>query len=1285
MQDAIDFLFGTEGMMPHGYCFLWNPSLLWLLVISNSVTALSYFSIPLALGFFAYKRKDINFKWMLLLFSVFIFACGITHVLSVVTIWTPVYGLNGLAEAFTALVSVATAVLLWPLIPKALRIPSPSSLMRANARLEEEILYHKATKAQLSQLNTELDRLVDVRTQELQASEFRWKYAIEGSGDGLWDWNMIDSTVFFTKRWKEMLGFSEDEIGNGLEEWEQRIHAEDKARTFAIVQDYLDGKIPVYVCEHRVRCKDGGYKWILDRGIVVSRSEDGKPLRMIGTHTDITERKLAEQKNQQLGNILEQSINEIYIINSKTLKFEHVNQGAISNLGYSLDELKHMTPTDIKPELELGVFRDLIKPLLAGEQNQLRFDAIHQRKDGTRYPVEVCLQIYHNDPDYLVTICLDISQRKEMERSLVDERNLLSNLIDNIPDHIFYKNTAGEYVMCNKTVSSHFEESVGSIIGRNDFDLFAPELARLFRRQDADLLAQDQACVNKETISFPNGKQAVLETFKTPLKDSDGNVLGLIGISRDVTQRKAHEEKISRLSNFYACLSKINHAIVHINNQKELFATVCAVTASLQHVKLAWIGQPDPLSRFLIPVSVAGETQEYLTGLVVSVDPDVPEGRGSMGIAYRENRIVTVNDFQAEVGTTPLRAEADSRVVWGASCSVPILLNQQPYAVLNVYSNEKDFFDAAVLNLMAELSRDLSFALDSYAHEAARRFAEEQLELSAKVFRQSHEAIIITDKDNNIVSVNRAFTNITGYQEQEVIGKKPKILSAGRQDREFYRVLWDALLKNNFWQGELWNRHKNGTVYPEWLTISVVRDEANEIVHYIATFTDITLHKAAEQKIEHLAHYDVLTNLPNRLLLKSRVDYELIVAERYEKTFALLFIDLDHFKNINDSLGHSIGDQVLVAVAERLLACVREEDTVARLGGDEFNILLADGNGNAAALVANKVITALSAPILYQQYQLYITASIGIGIYPDNGDSYETLSKNADTALYQAKKHGRNQYQFFTPTMQQQSERRMQIEHDLRHAIARNELLVYFQPQVNTQTGQINGAEALLRWQHPVWGMVSPVEFIPVAEECGLILPIGEWVLDQAVAEARQWHDAGFPLTVAVNLSLAQFRANTLFGKVQQTLERHQMPAQYLELELTESIAMQNAVLAIEITEQLSRLGIKLSIDDFGTGYSSLSYLQRFSLHKLKIDQSFTRSMVGNKDSENIVDAIISLAKSLNLKTIAEGVETKQQLALFRQKACDEIQGYYFSKPIPAVEFVALMKRGLDAGLSDSG
>ncbi|MCK5354677.1 MAG: EAL domain-containing protein, partial [Methyloprofundus sp.] len=546
------------------------------------------------------------------------------------------------------------------------------------------------------------------------------------------------------------------------------------------------------------------------------------------------------------------------------------------------------------------------------------------------------------------------------------------------------------------------------------------------------------------------------------------------------------------------------------------------------------------------------------------------------------------------------------------------------------------------------------------------------------VFAQSQEGIIISDGNNQIISVNSAFSRITGYHAQDVIGKNPNIISSGRHNRDFYRTLWQELDATGYWQGEVWNRRKNGEIFPEWMTISAVKDKQGQIINYIAIFADISQHKETEAQIEHMAHYDPLTDLPNRILLKAHIDHETLLAERNKTQFGLLFLDLDHFKNINDTLGHSIGDQLLIDVAQRLKSVVREEDTISRLGGDEFNILLPDTDFKAAAIVAEKVVKAMSSAFYIEQNKLYISSSIGISLFPDNGQDYETLYKNADTALYQAKDQGRNQYRFFTQEMQILTMRRMKIENHLRHAVGNNELVLYYQPVIDVKTKKITAAEALLRWVHPEWGIVSPAEFIPVAEDTGLIIPIGDWVLQQAIRQTKTWHDAGYiPITIAVNLSLAQFNESVLFEKIDALLQHTKLAPHYLELELTESVAMKNAESAIKITQQLAALGIKLSIDDFGTGYSSLSYLQRFSLHKLKIDQSFTQAMLESQDTENIVTAIISLAKSLNLITLAEGVETPEQLNMLIEKGCDEIQGYYYSKPVSADKFTKLLEHGL--------
>jgi diguanylate cyclase (GGDEF)-like protein/PAS domain S-box-containing protein len=948
-----------------------------------------------------------------------------------------------------------------------------------------------------------------------------------------------------SSRLVKLSGFTIHEWQTRDDLWISRLHPDDLPKVKKGIQQALINGRALLV--YRFLRADDHYRWIKDH-LTALTNASGEAYELMGGWIDITETREAEQKSQMLGMMLDQSTNEIQVIDSKTLHFRHVNQGGVGNLGYSLDELVGMTLLDVYPEYDAEAFARLIAPLLLGKRSQLRFETLQRRRDGSCYPVEVWLQLHHGDEDLLIAIALDISQRKE------------------------------------------------------------------------------------------------------------------------------HEEKIKRLNNFYAILSKINQAIVQIKNEDDLFTRVCNIAVELDHVQMAWIGKPDSETELIVPVAAAGDQVHYLEELIFSVNPDLPEGAGPTGCAYRDIRLIAVNDFQNDSLTEPWQNTGGSRYGWRASCAVPIALNQQPYAVLSVYADQLGFFDKEVLDLLTELSLDLSFALELYARETVRWQVEQKMELWAKVFSQNQEAVIISDRNNQIISVNQAFTRITGYREHEVLGKNSWQLSGDPHNKDFSRSLWKSLNENDFWQGERVGRKKDGSCYTEWLTISVVRDEGGDIANYIAIFTDITQLKSAKQQIEHMAHYDVLTHLPNRLLLKARVDHEIAIADRNKQTFALLFIDLDHFKNINDALGHSVGDQVLIEVGKRLSAAVREEDTVARVGGDEFNIQLADTDWHGAAIVAKKIIAALDEPIHYQHYQLYIQPSIGISLYPENGDNFETLTRNADTALYKAKEHGRNQYQFFTPAMQQQTQRRMAIESRLRNALEAKELTIYYQPQIDAQSQRINGAEALLRWHHAELGWVSPAEFIPVAEECGLILSIGDWVLEQAIIQARRWHQEGHRISIAVNLSLAQFRANTLVETVSYFLEKYQLPSRFLELELTESIAMHNVEAAVEITRQLSGLGVEISIDDFGTGYSSLSYLQRFSLNKLKIDQSFTRGMMINKESENIVDAIISLAKSLKMKTIAEGVETEGQLTMYKQKACDEIQGYYFSKPVPAEEFGELLK-----------
>ena len=568
-------------------------------------------------------------------------------------------------------------------------------------------------------------------------------------------------------------------------------------------------------------------------------------------------------------------------------------------------------------------------------------------------------------------------------------------------------------------------------------------------------------------------------------------------------------------------------------------------------------------------------------------------------------------------------------------------------------------------------------AVVAFQDISERRAAEEHQRLAAMVLETLTEAVIVTDAERRIVSINRAFVSTTGYTPGEVLGRTPAILKSGHHDEAFHRAMWETLRSTGQWQGEIWNRRKNGEIYPEWLKIHAVRDAEGRVIRYVGVYSDVNRHEEVQRRIHRLAFYDGLTGLPNRELFGDRLGLALTQAHRKNEKVAVMFMDLDRFKDVNDTLGHGVGDHLLRIVAERLKSTLREGDTIARIGGDEFTAILTAMHGPSDAVnVCEKILKEIERPVMLEGRSFCVTSSIGLSVFPDDGEDPKALMKKADIAMYRAKDLGRNNYQFYTLDMSARIHQRLDLESDLRESLEKGGLHIVYQPQADLRSGRLVGVEALARWRHPRLGDIPPATFIPIAEETGLISRLGEWAMRTACREVREWIDAGGrPLRVAVNLSAHQLRQKGLPQLVASVIAEAGLRTDDLTLELTESALIQDSEANVTTLQSLTDMGVQIAIDDFGTGYSSLSYLKRFSVDTLKIDRSFVRDIPGNAHDRVLAKMIIAVAHASNITVIAEGVETYEQLRFLRDEGCDQIQGHFVSEPVRAEQMTRLLRR----------
>ncbi|MDP1672017.1 MAG: PAS domain S-box protein [Burkholderiales bacterium] len=1115
-------------------------------------------------------------------------------------------------------------------------------------------------------------------------AEARLEQTFEQAAVGIVRVNFDSDILEVNQKFCEMTGYDRESLLRM--NLKQVSHPDDSGMDTAARARLLAGEVENFRSEKRYLRGDGSLIWVRRTTSLARDIADGKP-HFVLVVEDITARRRAEDSYRATFDTAPVGI----MHTGFDRRILDTNPKACEILGYTRDELLQMTTADIlTPEYLEADRPHYLQQMLKGEMKVFSSQRPYRHKDGSLVWTNRSVSLVRDsagEPLYFLRMMEDISERKKVEDALAQERLLLRTVIDALPERIYVRDLEGRIILPNtaylkiRGVDRHEQ-----LIGKTVDELFPPEMAQRYREEDRKIVASGMPMNERETRTYV-AKEGFNErkpqwhlTAKIPLKDHSGRVFGIVGVNRDITAHKLAEMRIMRLNRFFSTLSATNAAIMRTRDRESLFRAVCRIAVSDGGVGSAWVRLHEPETEELKVVAYAGVSRHYFNDLRVSTNPTLPEGKGLASRAFRENRIMFSNDLLNDPLLTRWHERA-RHYGFRSLASLPFTCNGETVGVMGLQATEQGFFDDEAISLLRQMAGDISYALTNLSlqdeHQATLLALQESDEQFRQLAQHVPQVFWITDAEQRrTLYASPNYELITGHSLAELEQNPKSWLAAihvdGRQRVQHARREKAPL---GTYDIEYRVVHVDGSV--RWMHDRAfpIRNVHGEVYRIAGIAEDVTEAKLSREQLAHLAHFDSLTGLPNRVLFNDRLRQAVAQARRNNWIIGILFLDLDRFKRVNDTLGHVTGDLLLKQVAARLTATLRPSDTVSRLSGDEFAVILPElWSPQNAGHVAQKVLRALAAPYDLDGNEVFISVSIGIALYPADSSEIETLLRNADAAMYGAKAAGRNNFQFYTEAMNARAAEKLQLESRMRRALERHEFVLHYQPKVDIASGRISGLEALLRWQSSDQGLVPPAQFIPLLEETGLIVPVGEWVAQATCAQIRAWRDAGIqPVPVAINLSARQLRQPGFSEIMRRALAESGIEPQLIQIEITESSLMENPEEAIVILKQLEALGILLAADDFGTGYSSLNYLKRFPLDALKIDRSFVRDITVDADDAVIARTVITLAHSLGLRVVAEGVENEEQLRFLGENHCDEAQGYLFSKPLPAEACAALL------------